>query len=70
LVSEEMHPHFFLLSLARLEKENLQQPPVLLPELEEKINHFREKNIALEETLRNFQGIECRLGWGDGAIPV
>uniref|UniRef100_A0A8C8BLE7 Zinc finger protein RFP n=1 Tax=Otus sunia TaxID=257818 RepID=A0A8C8BLE7_9STRI len=37
------------------EKENFQQPPLLLPELEKKISHFREKNIALEETLRTFQ---------------
>uniref|UniRef100_A0A8B9NLK6 Zinc finger protein RFP-like n=1 Tax=Accipiter nisus TaxID=211598 RepID=A0A8B9NLK6_9AVES len=37
------------------EKENFQQPPLLLPELEKRISHFREKNMALEETLRNFQ---------------
>uniref|UniRef100_A0A663F7D2 Tripartite motif containing 10 n=1 Tax=Aquila chrysaetos chrysaetos TaxID=223781 RepID=A0A663F7D2_AQUCH len=37
------------------EKENFQQPPLLLPELEKKISHFREKNMALEETLRSFQ---------------
>uniref|UniRef100_A0A8C0FPH6 TRI27 protein n=1 Tax=Bubo bubo TaxID=30461 RepID=A0A8C0FPH6_BUBBB len=50
------HPRLvFLSSFSRFEKENFQQPPLLLPELEEKISHFREKNIALEETLRTFQ---------------
>ncbi|XP_074710405.1 zinc finger protein RFP-like isoform X2 [Strix uralensis] len=44
-------------TLSRFEKENFQQPPLLLPELEKKISHFREKNIALEETLRTFQDI-------------
>ncbi|XP_009818382.2 zinc finger protein RFP [Gavia stellata] len=44
-------------TLSRFEKENFQQPPLLLPELEKKISHFREKNIALEETLRSFQDI-------------
>uniref|UniRef100_A0A8C3JFY9 B30.2/SPRY domain-containing protein n=1 Tax=Calidris pygmaea TaxID=425635 RepID=A0A8C3JFY9_9CHAR len=38
------------------EKENFQQPQLLLPELDEKIARFREKNTALEETLRTFQG--------------
>uniref|UniRef100_A0A8D0EWP9 Zinc finger protein RFP n=1 Tax=Strix occidentalis caurina TaxID=311401 RepID=A0A8D0EWP9_STROC len=50
------HPRLvFLSSFSRFEKENFQQPPLLLPELEKKISHFREKNIALEETLRTFQ---------------
>ncbi|KAM6188483.1 E3 ubiquitin-protein ligase TRIM7-like isoform 1-T1 [Sarcoramphus papa] len=44
-------------TLSRFEKENFQQPLLLLPELEKKISHFREKNIALEETLRSFQDI-------------
>ncbi|GAB0201530.1 zinc finger protein RFP-like [Grus japonensis] len=44
-------------TLSRFELENFQQPPLLLPELEKKINHFREKSIALEETLRSFQDI-------------
>ncbi|NXJ01024.1 TRI27 protein, partial [Psophia crepitans] len=44
-------------TLSRFEQENFQQPPLLLPELEKKITHFREKNIALEETLRSFQDI-------------
>ncbi|KAF1496624.1 Zinc finger protein RFP, partial [Megadyptes antipodes antipodes] len=52
----QMHPHLFVLSsFSRFEKENFQQPPLLLPELEKKISHFKEKNIALEETLRSFQ---------------
>uniref|UniRef100_A0A8B9UE31 Zinc finger protein RFP-like n=1 Tax=Anas zonorhyncha TaxID=75864 RepID=A0A8B9UE31_9AVES len=46
-------------------QENFQQPTLLLPELENKISHFREKNIALEETLRNFKGIEA---WGHGEM--
>ncbi|KAF1426211.1 Zinc finger protein RFP, partial [Spheniscus humboldti] len=67
----QMHPHLFVLSsFSRFEKENFQQPPLLLPELEKKISHFKEKNIALEETLRSFQGIVPRLEWGDGTIPV
>lgn len=70
-LSGKMHPHLFVLSsFSRFEKENFQQPPLLLPELEKKISHFKEKNIALEETLRSFQGIVPRLGWGDGTIPV
>uniref|UniRef100_A0A672U218 Uncharacterized protein n=1 Tax=Strigops habroptila TaxID=2489341 RepID=A0A672U218_STRHB len=41
-----------------LEMENFQQPPLLLlPELEKRISHFRERNTALEETLRSFQGM-------------
>ncbi|NXY58392.1 TRI27 protein, partial [Callaeas wilsoni] len=36
-------------------QENLQLPPLPLPELEKKIHHFREENILLEETLRSFQ---------------
>ncbi|NXW51748.1 TRI27 protein, partial [Nyctiprogne leucopyga] len=41
-----------------VEKENCQQPPeLLLPELEKKIEHFREKNLTLEETLRSFQDL-------------
>uniref|UniRef100_A0A8B9ZPK3 Zinc finger protein RFP-like n=1 Tax=Anas zonorhyncha TaxID=75864 RepID=A0A8B9ZPK3_9AVES len=40
------------------------QPTLLLPELENKISHFREKNIALEETLRNFKG----RAWGHGEM--
>nr|XP_009500686.1 PREDICTED: tripartite motif-containing protein 7-like [Phalacrocorax carbo] len=44
-------------TLSRFENENFQQPPLLLPELEKKISHFREKNIAIEETLRSFQDI-------------
>lgn len=57
-------------SSSRFGKENFQQPTLLLPELENKISHFREKNIALEETLRNFKGIEHWWGWGDGAMSV
>uniref|UniRef100_A0A8B9BZQ9 Tripartite motif containing 10 n=1 Tax=Anser brachyrhynchus TaxID=132585 RepID=A0A8B9BZQ9_9AVES len=44
-------------TLSRFGKENFQQPTLLLPELENKISHFREKNVALEETLRNFKDI-------------
>ncbi|XP_010155034.1 PREDICTED: tripartite motif-containing protein 7-like, partial [Eurypyga helias] len=44
-------------TLSRLEKENFPQPLLLLPELEKKIGHFREKNVVLEETLRSFQDI-------------
>lgn len=58
------------LSSSRFGKENFQQPTLLLPELENKISHFREKNIALEETLRNFKGIEQGQGWEDGAMSV
>ncbi|XP_061216370.1 zinc finger protein RFP-like [Neopsephotus bourkii] len=42
-------------TLSRLEMESFQQPPLLLAELEERINHFRDRNSALEETLRSFQ---------------
>ncbi|XP_010018892.1 PREDICTED: tripartite motif-containing protein 15-like, partial [Nestor notabilis] len=45
-------------TLSRLESEHFQQPPLLmLPELEKRISHFRERNTALEETLRSFQDI-------------
>ncbi|KAM6233280.1 E3 ubiquitin-protein ligase TRIM7-like [Porphyrio hochstetteri] len=44
-------------SFSRLEQENFQEPPLLLPDLEKKINLFREKNIIIEETLRSFQDI-------------
>uniref|UniRef100_A0A8C0BB93 Uncharacterized protein n=1 Tax=Buteo japonicus TaxID=224669 RepID=A0A8C0BB93_9AVES len=52
------------------EKENFQQPPLLLPELEKRISHFREKNMALEETLRSFQGIEHGLGTWSNTLKV
>ncbi|XP_062454593.1 zinc finger protein RFP-like [Rhea pennata] len=44
-------------TLSRCEKENFQQPPVIFPELEKKISHFRDRSITLKETLRNFQDI-------------
>ncbi|NWX18570.1 TRI27 protein, partial [Aegotheles bennettii] len=53
----QMCPHLIFLSSSRFEKGHFQQPPLLLPELEKKISCFREKNLALEETLRSFQGI-------------
>ncbi|XP_010000937.1 PREDICTED: tripartite motif-containing protein 7-like, partial [Chaetura pelagica] len=40
-----------------LEKEHSHPPPSLLLELEEKINHFEEKTLALKETLRSFQDL-------------
>ncbi|XP_061298275.1 zinc finger protein RFP-like isoform X1 [Pezoporus flaviventris] len=44
-------------TLSRLEIESFQQPPLLLAELEKRISHFRDRNTALEETLRSFQDI-------------
>ncbi|XP_010223338.1 PREDICTED: uncharacterized protein LOC104577555 [Tinamus guttatus] len=44
-------------TLSRCEKGNFQQPPLILPELEKKISHFRDKTLTLKETLRNFQDI-------------
>ncbi|NWT95806.1 TRIM7 ligase, partial [Urocynchramus pylzowi] len=44
-------------TLGSLGNENLQLPPSPLPELEKKIQHFREENIPLEETLRGFRDI-------------
>ncbi|XP_062491413.1 zinc finger protein RFP-like isoform X1 [Pezoporus occidentalis] len=44
-------------TLSRLEMESFQQPPLLLAELEKRISHFRDRNTALEETLRSFQDI-------------
>ncbi|XP_068034543.1 E3 ubiquitin-protein ligase TRIM7-like [Anomalospiza imberbis] len=44
-------------TLSSLGNENLQLPPSPLPELEKKIQNFREENILLEETLRSFQDI-------------
>ncbi|NXP49834.1 TRI27 protein, partial [Heliornis fulica] len=41
----------------RIGQKNFQQAPSLLPDLEKKISVFREKNIALEETLRSFQDV-------------
>ncbi|XP_052527428.1 E3 ubiquitin-protein ligase TRIM7-like isoform X2 [Tympanuchus pallidicinctus] len=48
---------FLLSSSSRLGKENFQQPVLLLPDLERKLSHFREKNNALEEILKNFKEI-------------
>uniref|UniRef100_A0A803YPZ2 Uncharacterized protein n=1 Tax=Meleagris gallopavo TaxID=9103 RepID=A0A803YPZ2_MELGA len=50
--------NFLLPSSSRLGKEIFQQPTLLLPDLERNLNHFREKNNALEEILKNFKGIE------------
>eukprot|EP00076_Gallus_gallus_P045996 XP_025011534.1 uncharacterized protein LOC430359 isoform X2 [Gallus gallus] len=50
-------------TLSRLGKENFQQPTLLLPDLESNLSHFREKNNALEEILKNFKGIEHGLEW-------
>ncbi|OXB53506.1 hypothetical protein ASZ78_003405 [Callipepla squamata] len=44
-------------TLSRLGKENFPQPTLLLPDLERNLSHFREKNNALEEILRNFREI-------------
>ncbi|NXP16383.1 TRIM7 ligase, partial [Scytalopus superciliaris] len=44
-------------TLSRLQREHFQLPPSPLLELEEKISHFRKKNVVLEETLRSFQDI-------------
>ncbi|XP_010724901.1 tripartite motif-containing protein 10-like [Meleagris gallopavo] len=44
-------------TLSRLGKEIFQQPTLLLPDLERNLNHFREKNNALEEILKNFKEI-------------
>lgn len=55
--------NIFLSSSSRLGKENFQQPTLLLPDLESNLSHFREKNNALEEILKNFKGIEHGLEW-------
>uniref|UniRef100_A0A8C7EFH0 Zinc finger protein RFP-like n=1 Tax=Nothoprocta perdicaria TaxID=30464 RepID=A0A8C7EFH0_NOTPE len=39
-----------------VEESGFQRPPLALPELEEKIGRFRDKTLALKETLRSFQG--------------
>uniref|UniRef100_A0A8C5IG35 TRI27 protein n=1 Tax=Junco hyemalis TaxID=40217 RepID=A0A8C5IG35_JUNHY len=44
-------------TLSSLRNENFQLPPSPLPDLENKIQHFREENIPLEETLRRFRDI-------------
>uniref|UniRef100_G1MPQ5 Uncharacterized protein n=1 Tax=Meleagris gallopavo TaxID=9103 RepID=G1MPQ5_MELGA len=56
------------LQVRRLGKEIFQQPTLLLPDLERNLNHFREKNNALEEILKNFKGIEHGLEWGASAV--
>lgn len=61
---------FLLSSSSRLGKENFQQPVLLLPDLERKLSHFREKNNALEEILKNFKGIEHGLEWGASVVLV
>ncbi|XP_025904140.1 zinc finger protein RFP-like [Nothoprocta perdicaria] len=44
-------------TLSRGEEGSFQRPPLALPELEEKIGRFRDKTLALKETLRSFQDI-------------
>ncbi|XP_074385858.1 E3 ubiquitin-protein ligase TRIM7-like [Zonotrichia albicollis] len=44
-------------TLSSLRNENFQLPPSPLPDLENKIQHFREENVPLEETLRRFRDI-------------
>ncbi|KAK2510334.1 hypothetical protein Q9233_017851 [Columba guinea] len=44
-------------TLSRCDEGHFQPPTALLTELEEKIGHFRERNVALEETLRSFQDV-------------
>ncbi|XP_063038141.1 E3 ubiquitin-protein ligase TRIM7-like [Melospiza melodia melodia] len=44
-------------TLSSLRNENFQLPPSPLPDLENKIQRFREENVPLEETLRRFRDI-------------
>ncbi|XP_027765317.1 E3 ubiquitin-protein ligase TRIM7-like, partial [Empidonax traillii] len=44
-------------TLSRHGRERFQPPPSPLPELEERIGRFRERNDALEGTLRSFQDV-------------